>query len=116
MYMYFQNEITLNADESENIIMAKLRLEMDLPDVKVTKSGTCYGYDYDLEWTQTSGDLPTMGVSQILILFHSTSHYNTLNMYLYVYYGHVYVNIINLLEECTLRNEMSSQAVKYCSV
>ena len=43
--------------------MAKLRLEMDLPDVKVTKSGTCYGYDYDLEWTQTSGDLPTMGVS-----------------------------------------------------
>ena len=43
-------------------MQVSMRIDMGYEDVKVTKSGTCYGYDYDLEWTQTSGDLPTLTV------------------------------------------------------
>lgn len=52
-----------NADESTKNIESLLAIDMNLADVKVSKSGTCYGYTYDLEWTQTSGDLPALQVS-----------------------------------------------------
>ena len=54
--------MTYDADQNEKNMQVSMRIDIGYEDVKVTKSGTCYGYDYDLEWTQTSGDLPTLTV------------------------------------------------------
>lgn len=60
-------------------MQTSIAIDMEYLDVKVTKSGTCYGYDYDLEWTQTSGDLPTLSVSRLLVRCGGLTILNVVN-------------------------------------
>lgn len=53
----------IDADTSANDLKALIDTTFELSEVKVTKDEDCYGSEYHLEWTQTSGDVEAVTVS-----------------------------------------------------
>lgn len=52
-----------DADISAADLQHRMHIDFGLDDVKVSRDGNCYGYSYDIEFTQALGEVPSLQVS-----------------------------------------------------